>query len=206
MISFSFLAVCVFIFFAYAMIRDMDYDTVGSLEMDIELPKGAIILDTETTGLGNNAEIVEISIIDLNGNILLNTLIKPKDRIPPEVIAIHGITNDAVRIAPSWLDADLKVAKILQSAPIILIYNADFDLRMIRQTQDKYGLPHYKNIEKKTECIMHFCSQQALDETGYKRRSLNFMAKHRGVRIIGTPHRALTDCLTVKSILDTYMV
>ena len=36
-----------------------------------------VILDTETTGLGDNDVIVQLGILDLNGNVLLDTLIKP---------------------------------------------------------------------------------------------------------------------------------
>src|SRR5690606_33823093 len=57
--------------------------------------KNVVILDTETTGL-YDAEIVEIAVIDLGGNILMNTLVRPKNPIPAEVTAIHGINNEMV--------------------------------------------------------------------------------------------------------------
>jgi len=43
--------------------------------------KDYVILDTETTGLGC-AEIVQIGIIDLDGKILLDSLVKPSIPIP----------------------------------------------------------------------------------------------------------------------------
>ena len=61
------------------------------------------ILDTETTGLYDDAEIVEISIIDENGGVLLDTLVKPLKPIPAEATAIHGITNEMVATAPTWV-------------------------------------------------------------------------------------------------------
>ncbi len=42
-----------------------------------------MILDTETTGL-YDAEIVELSIIDTAGNVLLDTLVRPTRPIPAE--------------------------------------------------------------------------------------------------------------------------
>ena len=36
-----------------------------------------VILDTETTGLGDSDVIIQISIIDLDGNVLMDSLIKP---------------------------------------------------------------------------------------------------------------------------------
>ncbi len=62
-----------------------------------------LFIDTETTGLGDDAEIVEICIIDSHGFIMLNTLIKPTKPIPDEAIAIHGITNEMVAFAPAGL-------------------------------------------------------------------------------------------------------
>lgn len=44
-----------------------------------------LILDTETTGLGDDAEIVEIAIIDQDKNVLLNSLVKPSKPIPPNM-------------------------------------------------------------------------------------------------------------------------
>ena len=72
-----------------------------------------VILDTETTGL-DDAEIVEIAIIDRLGEILLHRLIKPTISIPVEVTEIHGISDAMVADAPTFpevyprIDAALK--------------------------------------------------------------------------------------------------
>ena len=58
------------------------------------LANECMIFDTETAGLGDTDEICEICIINHRGETLLDTLVKPQQRIPDEVIAIHGITND----------------------------------------------------------------------------------------------------------------
>ena len=39
------------------------------------LDDDCLTLDTETTGLGEDAEIVEITVIDCNGTPLMNTLV-----------------------------------------------------------------------------------------------------------------------------------
>lgn len=41
------------------------------------LGANALILDTETTGLEEHAEIVEIAVIDYTGAVLLETLVRP---------------------------------------------------------------------------------------------------------------------------------
>ncbi len=57
------------------------------------------VLDTETTGLGDEACIVEIAVISASGDVLLNTLVNPRVPIPAEATAVHGIT-DAMVNAP----------------------------------------------------------------------------------------------------------
>lgn len=56
--------------------------------------ENAIIIDTETTGLGFDAEIVEFTAICADsGKVIVNELVKPTCSIPAEATAIHGITD-----------------------------------------------------------------------------------------------------------------
>ena len=62
---------------------------------------GALILDTETTGLSIEDEIIEIAILNSAGDLLYNQGVKPSQPIPPEVTAIHGITDADVENCPT---------------------------------------------------------------------------------------------------------
>ena len=57
---------------------------------------GAVFLDTETTGLGPEAEMCDLGIVDGSGRILFNSLIKPTKPIPADVSLVHHITNEMV--------------------------------------------------------------------------------------------------------------
>jgi len=85
-----------------------------------------LILDTETTGLSDFDEICEIAIVDLAGEVLINSLVKPTKLIPPSTSAIHGITDDLVRDAPSFGDLFPRLDSILTDR-VVLVYNAEFD-------------------------------------------------------------------------------
>ena len=101
-----------------------------------------IILDTETTGLHEDAEIVQIAVLDAaTGNTLLDTLVRPSTPIPPDASLIHGIGDEHVMAAPIWSEVYPRVAELLKAATLVVIYNAEFDERMIWQTCQAYDLP-----------------------------------------------------------------
>ena len=98
-----------------------------------------LILDTETTGLGDEAEICEIAVIRHDGSVVLDTLVRPTGKIPADATRVHGITDADVRDAPSIDDVlDARVRLFLASHPIA-IYNADYDLRLLRQSAAAAG-------------------------------------------------------------------
>ena len=158
--------------------------------------KDVVILDTETTGLDEQAEIVEISVIDGRGNVLLDTLVRPSEPMPPdgEAVRIHGITNDMLADAPQWPQVLPKLLEIAKGK-LVIIYNADYDTRLIRQTCGKYGLPM---PDLQVSCAMLYYS----DWLGNSRwQSLAKAVEFTGGSFEGTPHRALTDCKAVRSVL-----
>ncbi|MBA3449870.1 MAG: maleylpyruvate isomerase N-terminal domain-containing protein [Chloroflexia bacterium] len=99
----------------------------------------AVYLDTETTGFGPRAEIVDIAIVDAAGQILLETLVRPTRRIPAEVIAIHGITNANVKDAPEWCDIYETLVEVLTGRRVV-VYNVTFDRQMVNQSCERYAL------------------------------------------------------------------
>jgi DNA polymerase III subunit epsilon len=98
-----------------------------------------VFLDTETTGLDGNAEIIEICVIDHDGVVLIDTFVKPIRSIPFDAMRIHGISNDMVANAPSWAQAWPQVEAVLQNR-YVAIYNDDFDIRMIKQSHRGSGI------------------------------------------------------------------
>ncbi|MFP4015946.1 MAG: 3'-5' exonuclease [Halanaerobiales bacterium] len=137
------------------------------------------ILDTETTGLGKVDKIVEIAIIDLAGNVLLNTLVNPGIRINKGAEMVHGISNSMVKDAPDVREVGMKVREILKNRTMIA-YNAKFDARMIRQS---FGF----NV--RYECLMH----NVMDYIE-SRRFVKLEVATASIRNESQEHRALGDC------------
>lgn len=142
-----------------------------------------VILDTETTGL-DCAEIVEVAVIDLEGTPLLNTLVKPEIPIPEDAIAIHGITDDTVKDAPSFPAVYPELVKVLDGRKAI-IHNADFDISIIAYCCELHSLPAISF--KGNHCLMEWYAEWFGDWSDY-------FGSYKWQPLWGG-HRALSDCL-----------
>lgn len=151
-----------------------------------------LILDTETTGLYTSDDIVEISIIDRHGNVLLDTLLKPYKPIPKEAIDIHGITNEMVENAPSFRDIYPTLKRILEGKKV-LIYNAAYDKPMICSAIYRNELEY---ISFEVDCVM----ESYMMANGNSRwvKLSDASGRYSG-------HRALYDCFsTLKVVQDMW--
>lgn len=169
------------------------------------ISKGYLIGDTETTGLGDDAEIVEICLINVYGGIMLNTLIKPIRPIPAEAIAIHGITNEMVEYAPTWNDVHFALVELYVKYGFVF-YNSNYDDRLIRQTvilndpADEY----FDLATMKSPCAMLAYSEYRGEpgkNNGYKWHKLVDAAAYEGVTVEGKAHRAFADCKMTLGII-----
>jgi DNA polymerase-3 subunit epsilon len=102
--------------------------------------RDAVIFDSETTGLGPHDEFVQLGVIDLQGNIVLDTLVRPSRPIPPDATAIHHLTNDDVAGAPAFPELYEALRDAIGGRTVI-VYNADYDRRILWQTCRLYDLP-----------------------------------------------------------------
>jgi DNA polymerase III epsilon subunit-like protein len=160
----------------------------------------ALILDTETTGLDANDEVIQVGIIDLDGNVLLNTLVRPTVPVAPEARSVHGITDQKLADAPHFSDLYDTLTGLLVNR-CILAYNADFDHRLLEQTCAKYGLPPFEGAE--WGCVMEryadFWGERS--QAGHhKPQSLAIACDQQGINVEGH-HEAVKDCqLTLELI------
>ncbi|HFF8435627.1 3'-5' exonuclease [Serratia marcescens] len=167
------------------------------------LNRNCLVLDTETTGLDDKAEIIEIAVIDAHGKVLLNTLVRPSKPIPTEATAIHGITDEMVKDAPTWPEVNPQLCSLI-SGKTIAIYNAEYDIRLLEQTDRIWKITPKISVTPQIVCAMHEYAEfygQKSERGGYKWQKLTAAAEQQGVIIKGTPHRALSDCLTTLGVI-----
>lgn len=161
-----------------------------------------IYLDTETSGVRSDAEIVEISIIDHNGNPLLDSSVRPRRAIPADASRIHHITNKMVATAPTWEELWPQIEPLLTDRPIG-IFNADFDLRLLQQSHRHAGLV-WPNLALNTFCIMNLYAQFYGEWDNY-RQSYRWQSLDKAQRYCKIPlrntHRAKDDALLARAVL-----
>lgn len=89
---------------------------------------GFVVLDLETTGKDPHrfTSACEITILDADGTVLLNSLINPGFHMPVEAKLIHGIDDAMVADAPPFAQIGPEIARLINDQ-VVVIYNAGFD-------------------------------------------------------------------------------
>ena len=105
--------------------------------MELTLKRPICFFDLETTGINITKDrIVEISILKIfpNGNKESKTwLVNPMIPIPPETTAVHGITNEKVKDAPTFKQISKKIKYKLTNflKPILNVKNKSGNINMM---------------------------------------------------------------------------
>jgi len=159
------------------------------------------VLDTETTGLAveKGGRICEIAIsVTRNGQKLeeFSTLLNPQMPMHPDVIAVHGITNDMVKNAPLFKDIIPQLIGILDGC-VLVAHNASFDLDFVRSEMDRAGwkLPDYPVLDT---------LKLARKNGHFERNNLGVIATSLGINADGA-HRALADVRMTEKVLYCFL-
>ena len=172
------------------------------------LDANALILDTETTGLDADAEVVELAVIDCAGTVLLDTLVRPSGPVPAEAAAIHGITDAMLAAAPTWSEIHARFCDLVEGRQVV-IYNHEFDVRVINQTARRYGLQAPQGFDLVLEPGSIHCAMQAYagfygawneEKKSYRWQKLSAAAAQQGVTVTNA-HSALGDCLMTLGVV-----
>jgi len=160
-----------------------------------------VYLDTETTGLENSDEIIEISIIDDDGQVLFESLVKPSQPIPVSATSIHGITNEDVQNALNWPAVWPQVRSVLFGR-LIVIYNEAFDLRMMQQSHARYRLPWKERLNTfdLLKLYAEFRGEWDPKRRSYRYHSLANAGLQCGISLPNA-HRSTADTLLTRALL-----
>jgi len=152
-----------------------------------------VLLDTETTGLSSDDQVVELAIINAQGNILYDSLLKPSCPIGEGAMSVHRITEEMVSTSRTFLEAWPDIERAIGGRNIIT-WNAAFDARMLVQT----AMAH-KIILKD---IDFFCAMQEYQRYyNFSRWQKLTDACAQQAIAFNQSHRALSDTFMVLQII-----
>lgn len=157
-----------------------------------------IAFDTETTGFGSNARIIELAIVELVGGEVVdewasffNPPVNWEDRDVMRALEINQLTPEMLADAPQFEDVAQHVWSEFNKADVWVAHNIDFDLRMVRQELARVSLDLPKvSVHACTQCIDFHTDKVS---TGWK---LSDLANRYKVPQQLPAHRALADAKT----------
>lgn len=165
-----------------------------------------ICLDTETTGLhAGRDEILQLSIIDGNGKVLFDELVKPAHRKKwVEAQEINGITPEMVKNKLPLSAYDDKLSGIFRNALKIVGYNLEFDLKFLEKSD--INASEYIYPENCVDVMKEFVpiyGHVDRNHGDFKFKRLKTCARYYKYSWEGDAHNALEDA---KATMHCYLV
>lgn len=160
------------------------------------LEQGCVIVDFETTGfVSPTADIVEIAVIDQDGQVLLDTLVRPSDRIPYRASLVHGIYDADVKNAPTFDEVYAVFRNAVSTQKYAIAYNDQFERGILRAVCQRYTQP-VPPLE--WHCAMRTYMAYSRQ---HKFSKLGMACEQEGIRL-DNAHRALGDCVMTLHLLN----
>jgi DNA polymerase-3 subunit epsilon len=173
--------------------------------------RGFLILDTETSGVrGGFHEIVQIAVVSSNGDMLLDSLVKPEhpERLlewgsgGKRAVDVHGLSPQILKDAPPFPTVYEQLRAIVEKQNVV-IYNASFDRKMLEGDCKRHqldGLP-----VKKYHCAMlkyaEFYGKRNPYTGDFRWQSLEAACQQLHIRLSEQAHNALGDCLMTLEVM-----
>ena len=170
--------------------------------MKLQLQRPIAFIDLETTGINiGNDKIVEIAIVRVNTDGTKQNkrkILNPQMPIPAEVSAIHGITNEMVKDAPTFKQVANEIKQFLNNCDLGGYNSNRFDIPMLVEEFLRAGLDFSMEGRKLIDVqkIFHTMEQ----------RTLSAAYKFYCNKILDNAHSAEADASATLEILHAQVV
>jgi DNA polymerase-3 subunit epsilon len=165
----------------------------------INFKKPLAIFDLETTGLSiENDRIVEIGILVVKNEMETNqfhALINPEVNIPEQASAIHNITNEVVKDAPTFKEIANDLYEILVDADLCGYNSNNFDVPFLVNEFARCGI----NFDVSNKALIDPCYIFKNKE----RRTLAGAYKFYCNRTLENAHSSIPDLLATWEVLQS---
>ncbi|MGR6874997.1 DNA polymerase III subunit epsilon, partial [Pseudomonas sp. HK3] len=162
-----------------------------------------IVLDTETTGIGEGHKIIEIGCVEIINRKFTgrhyHQYVNPQRLVDPEAMEVHGITDEFLVDKPLFSEIADDFISFIKGAQLV-IHNAPFDVGfMDREFGNLSGYPKTIDI-----CTVLDTLKLARQMHPGQRNSLDALCRRYG---IDNSHRELHGALLDSEILaDVYLL
>lgn len=178
---------------------DKGQDLLTNEEREVLLkyfPEGVIAFDVETTGISPLVDrLVELSAYKVTpeGDDVFDALMNPQVEMDPEIIAIHGVTNEMIKDSPTADEVLPKFIEFIGSLPLVA-HNARFDVGFLLFNAHQFKIGTGSN---EVYCTLKFARGALAGLSSYKLGSLSehFNITH------SRAHRALDDALACLKVM-----
>ncbi|ELQ0399187.1 3'-5' exoribonuclease [Salmonella enterica] len=164
------------------------------------LSQDPVFLDTETTGLDAGAQALEIGLVNARGDLIYETRLKPTVSIDPAAAAVHGISEAMLADAPAWPDIAQQLQHHISRRPLV-IFNADFDMRILKQTAEAHNDPVSWLDTLTVYCAMRLAAGYYGPTNRYGTISLASAASQAGLNWSGRAHSAVADAVMTAGVV-----
>ena len=158
--------------------------------------RDVLVLDTETTGVGPAAEVIEVVALDTTGALRLSALSLPVGPISQRSRELHGLSEEALHAmgARPWAEVHPVLLSTLRDAAVVLAWRADFDARVLAQTAALHhrALPPVRWADVRPAYVK---------ARPGGRHSLADAMRREGLAWEGRHHRAEADCRAVLAVM-----
>lgn len=179
----------------------------------IDAYAGGIAYDVESTGLGPQAEVTEIALVQIcTGTKLFESRVRPAvAKMEEEAQRITGISDAMLKSAPSWLDIEEELLAIIGNSMLVAWSgerpgDRPFDSRLCAQSHEAAGLGKADLFFMATVNIKPY--HRAYRQVAYGNRlhssvrgGLDRALLIEGLKYEGKSHGALVDAMAVAAVV-----
>ena len=160
------------------------------------------VLDVETTGLSpaQGDRVVEIAVVVLDEQFqvvrMFDSLVHPQRSIPSHVTQIHGISNQAIRKAPTFADLLPDLMDCFSGATHLVAHNISFDLGFLQSELLECGAQMPRSFGRL--CTMQMARRKRVARDA----KLSTVASVLRIPTIADAHRAIVDAGITARVLS----